>query len=93
MESAVSSERSSLSRRGSDSWWACESAGFEKKGKGECLSRWLTECNRHEYSAIWIAANLHITLPTPESHPDFPLWKMGVQPEQLWDIFWPKGFL
>jgi 2-polyprenyl-6-methoxyphenol hydroxylase-like FAD-dependent oxidoreductase len=46
----------------------------------------------HEYSATWIAANLHIKLPTPQSHPEFPLWKAGITPEQVWDLFWPKGF-
>ncbi|KAF5555120.1 FAD NAD(P)-binding domain-containing protein [Fusarium mexicanum] len=46
----------------------------------------------YTYEATWIAANLRITLPTPVSHPSFPLWKLGYQPEQLWDIFWPGGF-
>ncbi|KAI8711251.1 3-(3-hydroxy-phenyl)propionate/3-hydroxycinnamic acid hydroxylase [Fusarium sp. LHS14.1] len=46
----------------------------------------------YKYEATWIAANLRITLPTPTSHPSFPLWKLGYQPEQLWDIFWPGGF-
>ncbi|KAH7267931.1 hypothetical protein B0J15DRAFT_441099 [Fusarium solani] len=46
----------------------------------------------YKYEATWIAANLRITLPTPTSHPSFPLWKLGYQPEQLWDVFWPGGF-
>ncbi|KAH7160518.1 hypothetical protein B0J13DRAFT_602999 [Dactylonectria estremocensis] len=46
----------------------------------------------YKYDATWIAANLVITLPTPSSHPSFPLWKLGYQPEDLWDIFWPGGF-
>ncbi|KAF5648786.1 monooxygenase [Fusarium sp. NRRL 25303] len=46
----------------------------------------------YTYEATWIAANLRITLPTPTSHPAFPLWKLGYHPEQLWDIFWPDGF-
>ncbi|KAL6352167.1 hypothetical protein LRP88_14610 [Fusarium phalaenopsidis] len=46
----------------------------------------------YKYEATWIAANLRITLPTPSSHPSFPLWKLGYQPEQLWDVFWPGGF-
>ncbi|KAF4535858.1 3-(3-hydroxy-phenyl)propionate/3-hydroxycinnamic acid hydroxylase [Lasiodiplodia theobromae] len=44
------------------------------------------------YDAEWIAANLHIMLPTPTSHPDFPLWSLGYKPEELWDLFWPEGF-
>ncbi|KAL7760767.1 hypothetical protein ACKLNR_007302 [Fusarium oxysporum f. sp. zingiberi] len=46
----------------------------------------------YKYDATWIAANLRITLPTPTSHPSFPPWKLGYQPEHLWDIFWPEGF-
>ncbi|KAH6982497.1 hypothetical protein EDB80DRAFT_692051 [Ilyonectria destructans] len=44
------------------------------------------------YAAKWVAANLCITMPTPESHPYFPLWKLGYKPEEIWDIFWPEGF-
>ncbi|KAL6405403.1 3-(3-hydroxy-phenyl)propionate/3-hydroxycinnamic acid hydroxylase [Ilyonectria robusta] len=44
------------------------------------------------YVAKWVAANLCITMPTPESHPYFPLWKLGYKPEEVWDIFWPEGF-
>ncbi|GJC81511.1 hypothetical protein ColLi_04349 [Colletotrichum liriopes] len=31
-------------------------------------------------------------MPTPQSHPEFPLWELDYEPEELWDIFWPKGF-
>ena len=31
-------------------------------------------------------------LPTPESHPDFPLWKLGYSPEQVYDLFFPEDF-
>ncbi|KAL5614116.1 hypothetical protein FOVSG1_003179 [Fusarium oxysporum f. sp. vasinfectum] len=44
------------------------------------------------YAAKWVAANLRITIPTPKSHPYFPLWKLGYKPEEVWDIFWPEGF-
>lgn len=46
----------------------------------------------HEYAGTWIAANLRIQLPTPQSHPSFELWALGYQPTELWDIFWPDGF-
>ncbi|EME38688.1 hypothetical protein DOTSEDRAFT_180526 [Dothistroma septosporum NZE10] len=46
----------------------------------------------HKYEARWVAANLQIHLPTPESHPSFPLWKLGYRPREVWDIFWPAGF-
>lgn len=31
-------------------------------------------------------------LPTPESHPDFPLWKCGFTPQQVYDAFFPQNF-
>lgn len=46
----------------------------------------------YRYVGTWVAANLHITTPTPKSHPDFPLWKLGYTPQQVHDIFWPSGF-
>lgn len=44
------------------------------------------------YVGTWVATNLKITTPTPESHPDFPLWRLGYTPEQVLDAFWPSGF-
>ena len=44
------------------------------------------------YVGTWVAINLKITTPTPESHPDFPLWKLGYTPQQVHDTFWPYGF-
>ena len=46
----------------------------------------------YKYEGTWVAANLHIRLPTPDTHPDFPLWKLGFTPERLYDLFWPKGW-
>ncbi|KAB8235631.1 putative monooxygenase [Aspergillus alliaceus] len=40
----------------------------------------------------WVALNWHITLPTPESHPQCPLWKLGYTLEQVYDIFFPDEF-
>lgn len=31
-------------------------------------------------------------LPTTESHPDFPLWKLGFTPQQVYDTFFPRNF-
>ena len=39
-----------------------------------------------------MAINLHVTLPTPESHPDFPLWPLGYSPEDVYDLFFPRNF-
>jgi 2-polyprenyl-6-methoxyphenol hydroxylase-like FAD-dependent oxidoreductase len=42
-----------------------------------------------EYDGIWIAGNLKITLPTPQSHPDLPFWQNGQDPQAVYDLFWP----
>ena len=41
----------------------------------------------YPYEAVWIAANVHVLLPTPRTHPDFPLWELGYEARELWDIF------
>lgn len=46
----------------------------------------------YKYDGTWVAANLRIRLPTPETHPDFPLWELGLSPEAVYDLFWPKGW-
>ncbi|RHZ70316.1 hypothetical protein CDV55_107039 [Aspergillus turcosus] len=45
-----------------------------------------------EYDGTWIAANLKITLPTPQSHPDLPLWAAGHDPQSVYDLFWPENW-
>ncbi|KAL4868871.1 hypothetical protein BDV12DRAFT_196849 [Aspergillus spectabilis] len=40
----------------------------------------------------WVALNWKITLPTPETHPNFPLWERGYTPEQVYDLFFPPNF-
>jgi 2-polyprenyl-6-methoxyphenol hydroxylase-like FAD-dependent oxidoreductase len=47
------------------------------------------EVRLSSYSATWVAANLKIRLPTPETHPDFPLWEVGFTPARVYDLFWP----
>lgn len=47
---------------------------------------------RTPYSATWVAINWRIKLPTIESHPDFPLWKSGYSPQQVYDLFFPEEF-
>ncbi|KAI1745378.1 monooxygenase-like protein [Xylaria scruposa] len=46
----------------------------------------------YKYDGTWVAANLEMSLPTPESHPDFPLWKLGYTPAAVYDLFWPIGW-
>lgn len=50
------------------------------------------EAGIFEYEGTWIAANLKITLPTRESHPDFPLWAYGYTEEAVYDLFWPANW-
>lgn len=46
----------------------------------------------YPYEGTWVAANLRICLPTPRSHPDFPLWGLGYAPEAVYELFWPAGW-
>lgn len=54
------------------------------------LTYWCID--RFRYEAVWVALNWHITPPTPETHPDFPLWKFGYTPEQVYDLYFPREF-
>ncbi|KAF7589571.1 hypothetical protein BBP40_004150 [Aspergillus hancockii] len=47
---------------------------------------------REFYEETWVTLNWRITLPTPESHPDFPLWKLGYTPEEVYDLCFPYEF-
>lgn len=46
----------------------------------------------YRYEGTWVAANLKIQLCTPATHPEFPAWKLGLTPQELYDLFWPKGW-
>jgi len=50
------------------------------------------EVGLYNHVSTWVAANFDIRLPTQATHPDFPLWKVGYSPEQVYDAFWPSGF-
>lgn len=50
------------------------------------------EVGKYSYDGTWIAANLKISLPTPQTHPQFPLWALGYTPESVYDLFWPDGW-
>ncbi len=41
----------------------------------------------YEYTGTWVAANLKITPPTPETHPDLRVWKMDMSSEEVYDLF------
>jgi len=46
----------------------------------------------YPYEGTWVASNLIIHLPTAETHPDFPLWKFGYTPDEVYNLFWPEGW-
>jgi 2-polyprenyl-6-methoxyphenol hydroxylase-like FAD-dependent oxidoreductase len=46
----------------------------------------------HRYTGTWVAANVHIDLTTPKTHPDFPPFAAGLTPQEAYDLFWPKGW-
>lgn len=50
------------------------------------------EVGLFEYDGIWIAANLKITPPTPQTHPELPYWHLGWDPLAVFDLFWPPGW-
>ncbi|KAF7116116.1 hypothetical protein CNMCM5793_004136 [Aspergillus hiratsukae] len=50
---------------------------------------WAEQCR---YEETWVALNWEIRLPTKETHPDFPLWKMGYSSEDVYNLFFPKDF-
>lgn len=52
----------------------------------------LIKYHRFDYAETWVAMNLHITLPTPATHPDFPLFSQGFTSSQIYDTFFPPGF-
>lgn len=39
-----------------------------------------------------MALNWKITPPTEKTHPNFPLWRLGYTPEEVYDLFFPKQF-
>src|SRR5579859_3750433 len=48
--------------------------------------------SRLPYIQWWVAVNWQLSLPTPETHPDFPLWNLGYTPQQVFDEFFPLDF-
>ncbi|RFU31743.1 hypothetical protein B7463_g4613, partial [Scytalidium lignicola] len=44
------------------------------------------------YEETWVALNWKISLPTEKTHPDFPLWKLGYSPEDVYNLFFPTNF-
>ncbi|KAE8156377.1 hypothetical protein BDV40DRAFT_281295 [Aspergillus tamarii] len=66
--------------------------GFTRKQYLEPKGVHMEKVTEEFYQETWVALNWQITLPTPESHPEFPLWTLGYTPEQVYDLFFPYEF-
>lgn len=50
------------------------------------------EDGTYPYNGTWVAANLKMSLPSQKTHPNFPLWDLGYNPTDVYDLFWPEGW-
>jgi 2-polyprenyl-6-methoxyphenol hydroxylase-like FAD-dependent oxidoreductase len=66
--------------------------GFTRKQYLEPQGITLDQAMEMPYEETWVALNWKISLPTPDTHPDFPLWKKGYTPQQVYDEFFPTDF-
>ncbi|KAJ5974815.1 monooxygenase [Penicillium waksmanii] len=66
--------------------------GYTRKHYLEPKGIQLEWAERTKYDETWVALNWKIQLPTPESHPEFPLWELGYSPETVYDLFFPDDF-
>ncbi|KAL2206005.1 FAD/NAD(P)-binding domain-containing protein [Sarocladium strictum] len=66
--------------------------GFTRKHYLEPLGISLDRIGSTAYEEHWVALNWKISLPTPETHPDFPLWAKGFSPQDVYDAFFPRDF-
>ncbi|OQE16036.1 hypothetical protein PENFLA_c029G07282 [Penicillium flavigenum] len=66
--------------------------GFTRKSFMEPLGIRMEQAHQSFYDETWVALNWEISLPTETTHPDFPLWKLGYTPEQVYDLFFPENF-
>ncbi|RDW75503.1 hypothetical protein BP6252_06645 [Coleophoma cylindrospora] len=66
--------------------------GYTRKQYLEAYGVKLQQASKYTYEETWVALNWKITLPTKETHPDFPLWELGYRPEDVYDAFFPVNF-
>ncbi|GKZ25812.1 hypothetical protein AbraIFM66951_000787 [Aspergillus brasiliensis] len=66
--------------------------GYTRKHYLEPKGIILEWAEQSKYDETWVALNWKINLPTPETHPDFPLWELGYSPEAVYDEFFPEDF-
>ncbi|KAJ5627614.1 hypothetical protein N7490_009842 [Penicillium lividum] len=66
--------------------------GFTRKNFLEPLGIRMEQAHQSFYDETWVALNWEISLPTEKTHPEFPLWKLGYDPQQVYDLFFPENF-
>lgn len=66
--------------------------GFVRKKYLEPKGITMDRCEGTNYEETWVALNWKITLPTEKTHPDFPLWRLGFTPSQVYNAFFPREF-
>ncbi|KAJ5125336.1 hypothetical protein N7526_007513 [Penicillium atrosanguineum] len=66
--------------------------GFTRKQYLEPKGILMEQAHRAFYEETWVALNWEISLPNEKTHPEFPLWKLGYTPEQIYDLFSPATF-
>ncbi|KAK5107149.1 hypothetical protein LTR62_001674 [Meristemomyces frigidus] len=66
--------------------------GFVRKKYLEPRGVILQQASLTSYKEVWVALNWQLSLPTPDTHPRFPLWSLGYTPEQVYDLFFPCDF-
>ncbi|KIX03110.1 uncharacterized protein Z518_06660 [Rhinocladiella mackenziei CBS 650.93] len=66
--------------------------GYVRKRYLEPKGIVMERCKESTYEETWVALNWHISLPTEKTHPNFPLWRLGYTPQDVYDLFFPKEF-
>lgn len=66
--------------------------GFTRKKYLEPKGVEMEQVSGTSYQSTWVALNWKMKLPTEKSHPDFPLWRLGYTPEEVYNLFFPTEF-
>ncbi|KAH6690747.1 monooxygenase [Leptodontidium sp. MPI-SDFR-AT-0119] len=66
--------------------------GYTRKMYLEPKGVIMEQASSFGYNETWVALNLRITPPTPETHPHLPFWKLGYTPEDVYDLYFPVNF-
>ncbi|KAI1616223.1 monooxygenase [Exophiala viscosa] len=66
--------------------------GYVRKKYLEPKGIIMEKSEQSSYEETWVALNWQITIPNEKSHPDFPLWRLGYTPQEVYDLFFPTFF-